>query len=72
LLKLARSVVLQARHVGQDLQAGRLRVVGSTISGLAQEGLLRHYIPLVEKGIAQTRERVFLLNDVRIRRPHRR
>jgi IS5 family transposase len=62
LLELTRSVVRQARRVGRDLQAGRLRVVGSTISVLAQEGLLRHYIPLVEKGIAQTRARVFLGN----------
>jgi IS5 family transposase len=59
LLKLTRGVVRQASVVVQDLQAGRLRVVGSAISVLAQEALLRQYIPLVEKGIAQTHERVF-------------
>lgn len=59
LLKLTRGVVRQASGVVQDLQAGRLRVVGSAISVLAHEALLRHYIPLVEKGIAQTHERLF-------------
>jgi IS5 family transposase len=59
LLKLTRGVVRQARAVVEDLQAGRLPVVGSVISVLAQEGQLRHFIPLVEKGIAQTHERIF-------------
>lgn len=59
LLKLTRGVVRQASVVVKDLQAGRLRVVGSLVSVLAHETLLRHYIPLVEKGIAQTHERVF-------------
>jgi len=62
LLKLTRRVVRQANAVVQDLQTGRLPVVGSLISVLAQEALLRHYLPLVEKGIAQTHERVFLGN----------
>ena len=59
LLKLTRGVLRQARAVVLDLQAGRLPVVGSAISVSAHEALLRHYIPLVEKGIAQTHERVF-------------
>ena len=59
LLKLTRSVVRQASGVLEDLQAGRLRIVGSVISVLAQEALLRHFIPLVQKGIAQTQERIF-------------
>jgi IS5 family transposase len=62
LLKLTRGVVRQASVVVQDLQEGRLCIVGSTTSVLAQVALLRHYIPLVEKGIAQTHERVFLGN----------
>jgi IS5 family transposase len=59
LVKLTRGVVRQASVVVENLQAGRLRVVGSAISVLGQEALLRHYIPLVKKGIAQTQERVF-------------
>ena len=59
LLKLTRGVLRQARGVVEDLQAGRLPVVGSATTVLAHEQLLRHFIPLVEKGIAQTRERVF-------------
>jgi len=62
LLKLTRGVVRQANAVVRDLQEGRLPVVGSLISVLAQEARLRHYLPLVEKGIAQTHERVFLGN----------
>jgi IS5 family transposase len=62
LLKLTRGVVRQANAVVQDLQAERLPVVGSLISVMAQEALLRHYLPLVEKGIAQSHERVFLGN----------
>jgi IS5 family transposase len=59
LLKLTRGVLEQARAAMEDLQAGRLPVVGSLISVLGQEAQLRHFIPLVEKGIAQTQERVF-------------
>jgi IS5 family transposase len=62
LLKLTRRVVRRARGALQDLRAGRLAVVGSFVTVLAQEGLLRHYLPLVEQGIAQTHERVFLGN----------
>jgi IS5 family transposase len=62
LLTLTRSVVRRARSALQDLRAGRLQVAGSLVTVLAQEGLLRHYLPLVEQGIAQTRERVFLGN----------
>jgi IS5 family transposase len=59
LLKLTRGVLRQARGVVEALQAGRLPVVGSVITVLAHEQQLRHFIPLVEKGIVQTRERVF-------------
>lgn len=59
LLKLTRGVLRQARGVVEDLQAGRLPVLGSVTTVLAHEQLLRHFIPLVEKGVMQTRERVF-------------
>jgi transposase, IS5 family len=59
LLKLTRGVLRQASAVVEDLQTGRLQVMGSLVSVLGHEGQLRHYIPLVEKGIAQTQERVF-------------
>jgi IS5 family transposase len=59
LLKLTRGVVRQATAVVEDLQAGRLAVVGSLRTVAAHEQQLRHFIPLVEKGIAQTHERIF-------------
>jgi IS5 family transposase len=59
LLKLTRGVLRLARGVVEDLQARRLPVVGSVTTVLANEQLLRHFIPLVEKGIMQTRERIF-------------
>jgi IS5 family transposase len=62
LLKLTRGVLRQARGVVEALQAGRLPVVGSVITVLAHEQQLQHFIPLVEKGIVQTRERVFYGN----------
>jgi IS5 family transposase len=62
LLKLTRAVLRQAKGVVENLQAGRLPVVGSRLSVLAHEAQLRYFIPLVEKGIAQTHERVFQEN----------
>lgn len=59
LLKLTRSVVRQAAAVVGDLGSGRLPVVGSLISVLAQEAQLRHFIPLVGNVIAQTQARIF-------------
>ena len=59
ILKLTQRVLRQARAVVKDLQAGRLKIVSSPISVLAREAQLRHFIPLVERVIAQTRERVF-------------
>ena len=59
LLKLTQSVLRQARGVVEELQAGRLPIVGSLVSVLAREAQLRHFIPLIEKVVAQTRERVF-------------
>lgn len=59
LVKLTRGVVRQASRVLEDLQAGRLPIVGSVISVVVHGQQLQHFIPLVDKGIAQTRERVF-------------
>jgi IS5 family transposase len=59
LLKLARRVVRQTRVVVENLQAGRLKITGSAISVWIQERQLRHFMPLVQKVIAQTQARVF-------------
>jgi IS5 family transposase len=59
ILKLTRGVLRQARAVVDDLQAGRLPIVGSLVSVMVREAQLRHFIPLVEKVVAQTQERVF-------------
>lgn len=59
LLKLTQGVLRQARCVLEDLQAGRLAIVGSLVSVLGREAQLRHFIPLIEKVVMQTRERVF-------------
>jgi IS5 family transposase len=59
ILKLTRGVLRQARAVVDDLQAGRLPIVGSLLSVMVREAQLRHFIPLVEKVVAQTQERVF-------------
>ncbi len=62
ILKLTRGVLRQARAVIEDLQAGRLPIVGSLVSVMIREEQLRHFIPLVEKVVAQTQERVFRAN----------
>jgi IS5 family transposase len=59
ILKLTRGVLRQARAVMEDLQAGRLPIVGSLVSVMMREKQLRQFIPLVEKVVAQTQERVF-------------
>jgi IS5 family transposase len=59
ILKLTRGVLRQARAVMEDLQAGRLPIVGSLVSVMMREEQLRHFIPLVEKVVVQTQERVF-------------
>jgi IS5 family transposase len=59
ILKLTRGVLRQAKAVVEDLKAGRLPIVGSLVSVAVRESQLRHFIPLVEKVVAQTQERVF-------------
>jgi IS5 family transposase len=59
LLGLTRGVVQQAKAVLGRWEKGRLKVVGDVLQVQAQTGQLRHFLPLVEKIIAQTRERLF-------------
>ncbi len=59
LVGLTRGVVRQASDVVQRWGKGRLKVVGNLLQVEAQIGQLRHFLPLVEKVIAQTQERVW-------------
>jgi IS5 family transposase len=59
LLGLTRGVVRQANEVMQRWAKGRLKVVGKLLRVEAQIGQLRHFLPLVEKVITQTKERVW-------------
>jgi hypothetical protein len=59
LVQLTRGVVRQASEVVQRWGKGRLKVVGKLLRVEAQIGQLRHFVPLVEKVITQTKERVW-------------
>jgi len=59
LVGLTRSVVRQASKVVQRWGKGRLKVVGKLLRVEAQMSQLRHFLPLVEKVIMQTKERVW-------------
>jgi IS5 family transposase len=59
LVELTRGVVRQASGVLQRGGKGRLKVVGKLLRVEAQIGQLRHFLPLVEKVITQTKERVW-------------
>jgi IS5 family transposase len=59
LLGLTRRVVRQANDVVQRWSKGRLKVVGKFLRVEAQIGQLRHFLPLVEKVMTQTKERVW-------------
>jgi IS5 family transposase len=59
LLGLTRGVVQQANDVVQRWSKGRLKVVGKVLRVEAQIGQLRHFLPLVEKVMTQTKERVW-------------
>jgi transposase, IS5 family len=59
LVQLTRGVVRQASEVVQRWGTGRLKVVGKLLRVEAQIGQLRHFVPLVEKVITQTKERVW-------------
>jgi len=58
-VQLTRGVVRQASEVVQRWGTGRLKVVGKLLRVEAQIGQLRHFVPLVEKVITQTKERVW-------------
>jgi IS5 family transposase len=58
LMGLTRSVVRQASEVVQRWGKGRLKVVGTVLGVATQIGQLRHFLPLVENVIRQTKERV--------------
>ncbi len=59
LVQLTRGVVRQASEVVQRWGKGRLKVVGKLLRVEAQIGQLRHFVPLLEKVITQTKERVW-------------
>jgi transposase, IS5 family len=59
LVTLTRSVVRQASQTLQQWKNGKLQVVGSLVQAEIQAARLRHFVPLVEKVIAQTQERVW-------------
>ena len=58
LLALTRGVVRQASEVVQRWGKGRLKVVGTALGVATQIGQLRHFLPLVENVIRQTKQRV--------------
>ena len=58
LLALTRGVVRQASEVVQRWGKKGLKVVGKRLRVEAQIGQLRHFLPLVEQVIAQTKQRV--------------
>jgi transposase, IS5 family len=59
LVGLTRSVVRQAGEVLQRWESGGLKVVGHWLKAEAQASQLRHFLPLVEKVITQTQERLW-------------
>jgi IS5 family transposase len=59
LVELTRGVMRQANAVVQQWRKGRLKVVGKLQRVEAQIGQLRQFLPLVEKVIKQTKERVW-------------
>jgi transposase, IS5 family len=62
LLGLTRGVVRQARAVLERWEKGRLKVEGDRVQVETQTAQLRHFLPWVEKVIAQTRERLWKKN----------
>ena len=59
LVQLTRGVVRQASEVVQRWGKGRLKVVGKLLRVETQIGQLRHFLPLVERVMTQTKERVW-------------
>ena len=59
LLGLTRGVVRQASEVLQRWAKGRLKVLGKPLRVETQIGQLRHFLPLLEKVMTQTQQRVW-------------
>jgi transposase, IS5 family len=59
LLALTRTVVRQSREVMTRWEQGKLKVVGQALQVEMQMGQLRHFLPLVEKVMQQTKERLW-------------
>jgi transposase, IS5 family len=59
LLAMTRKVVRQAADIVGRWKKGKLPVIGSLLQVEVQAGQLRHFLPLVEKVIVQTKERVW-------------
>jgi len=59
LLALTGKVVRQAGKVVERWKKGKLPLIGSLLKVEVQAGQLRHFLPLVEKVMAQTKERVW-------------
>jgi len=61
LLSLTLGVVRQTKGVLSDLQSGKLAAASSDdlVAALKAEAALRHFLPLTEKVIAQTKARIF-------------
>jgi transposase, IS5 family len=58
LLGLTRGVVRQAQAVLEGWEKGRRKAVGDPLPVQTPSAQLRHFLPWVEKVIAQTRERI--------------
>jgi transposase, IS5 family len=59
LVALTRGVVRQAGKVLQRWKTGQLKVFGNPLQVETQAAQLQHFLPLVEKVIAQTKERIW-------------
>jgi transposase, IS5 family len=59
LLALTRGVVRQVSQTFERWKSGKLKVVGNLLKVETQAAQLRHFLPLVEKVMAQTKERVW-------------
>jgi IS5 family transposase len=59
LLALTRRVTGQASKLLEQLSSEQLPVVGDMRKVIAQQSSLRHYLPLVKRVIAQTKQRLF-------------
>lgn len=59
LLGLTRKVVRQAAEAVEQWKKEKLPVIGSLLKVEVQAGQLQHFLPFVEKVIAQTRERLW-------------